>query len=339
MTEAFEAILQTPMEQCRIVDLPGAPVGRSVIRDVIRGGRMSYRQCSVAALALALLLSGYGLRESPGALANRVTILYDGFGKAPEMRKDWGYSALVEYGGKRILFDTGNNPEIFAQNVKAAGVDLRKLDLVVISHRHLDHTAGLAHLLSVNPKVKIYAPKEVFGVFGSSLPSKFYRRQDSLPEEMRYFDGHPEDTLNFGTVWPKSKFVTVDAPLEVAPGVHLISLVSETVGTRELRELSMAIETPQGIVVVAGCSHPGIERIVEAAKSIDQDVHMVFGGFHLPAATDKDVARIAAALHDTYAVNRIAPGHCTGEPAFHLFKRTWKDRYTYAGVGSVIGLP
>jgi 7,8-dihydropterin-6-yl-methyl-4-(beta-D-ribofuranosyl)aminobenzene 5'-phosphate synthase len=300
---------------------------------------MSYRHSSVAALALVLLLSGYGLRDSPELRANRVTILYDAFGKSPEMTKDWGYSALVEYGGKRILFDTGNNPAIFAQNVQAAGVDLMKLDFVVISHRHLDHTAGLTHLLSVNPKVKIYAPKDAFGVFGSTLPSKFYRRQDSLPQEMRYFDGHAEDTLTFGAAWPEGKFVTVDAPLEVAPGVHLISLVSEAVGTKELRELSMAIETPRGMVVVAGCSHPGIERIVEAAKTIGPDVHTVFGGFHLPAATDEDVARIAAALHDTYRVNRIAPGHCTGEPAFHLFKRTWKDRYTYAGVGSVIGLP
>ena len=255
------------------------------------------------------------------------------------MKKDWGYSALVEYGGKRILFDTGNNPEIFAQNVKAAGVELMKLDFVVISHRHLDHTAGLTHLLRVNPKVKIFAPKDAFGVFGSSLPSKFYRRHESLPEEMRYFDGHPEDTLTFGRAWPTGQFVIVDAPQEVAPGVHLISLVSETVGTKELRELSMAIETPQGMVVVAGCSHPGIERIVGAAKQIDRRVHMVFGGFHLPAATDKDIARIATALHDTYDVNLIAPGHCTGEPAFYLFKDIWKDRYTYAGVGSVIALP
>jgi 7,8-dihydropterin-6-yl-methyl-4-(beta-D-ribofuranosyl)aminobenzene 5'-phosphate synthase len=68
-------------------------------------------------------------------------------------------------------------------------------------------------------------------------------------------------------------------------------------------------------------------------------VHLVFGGFHLPAATDADIARIAVALHDTHDVQGIAPGHCTGEPAFHLFEKTWQDRYTYAGVGSVIDLP
>jgi 7,8-dihydropterin-6-yl-methyl-4-(beta-D-ribofuranosyl)aminobenzene 5'-phosphate synthase len=293
----------------------------------------------MAAFALGLLLSGYTLHGSKAAPTNRVTILYDAFGKSLKMRKDWGYSALIEHGGKRILFDTGNNPRIFAQNVKAAGVDLKRLDFVVISHRHLDHTAGLTHLLSINPDVKIYAPKEAFGVFGSALPSKFYRRQDSLPEEMRYYDGHPTDTLEFGTPWPGAKFVTVDSTLEVAPGVHIISLVSDAVGTKELRELSLALETPQGMVVVAGCSHPGIEKIVEAAAGIDRHVHMVFGGFHLPAAPDEVVGRIAAALHDAYKVDRVAPGHCTGEPAFYRFKNTWKEKYTYAGVGSVIGLP
>lgn len=288
-------------------------------------------------IALALVLGGYGLLATQAG--NRVTILYDAFGKSSAMTKDWGYSALVEYGGKRILFDTGNNPRIFARNVEAAGVDLTRLDFVVISHRHLDHTAGLNHLLSVNPDVKIFAPKEPFGVFGGSLSSKLYRRQDSLPDEMRYFDGHPGETLTSGTPWPSGKFIPVDSTTEVVPGVHLISLVSDTPGTRELRELSMALETPRGMVVVAGCSHPGIEKIVAAATGIRKNVRMVFGGFHLPSATDREVARIAAALHDTFKVDRIAPGHCTGEPAFYLFKRTWKDRYTYAGLGSVIELP
>ncbi|HZA93246.1 MAG TPA: hypothetical protein VE420_11520, partial [Gemmatimonadales bacterium] len=76
-----------------------------------------------------------------------------------------------------------------------------------------------------------------------------------------------------------------------------------------------------------------------AAARIHPRVHSVFGGLHLPSAADPEIARIAAALRDTYKVERIAPGHCTGEPAFYHFKKTWKDRYTYAGVGSVIDLP
>jgi 7,8-dihydropterin-6-yl-methyl-4-(beta-D-ribofuranosyl)aminobenzene 5'-phosphate synthase len=62
------------------------------------------------------------LRTSAGATQDRITILYDAFGKPSGMKKDWGYSALVEYGGKHILFDTGNNAEIFAQNVKVSGL-------------------------------------------------------------------------------------------------------------------------------------------------------------------------------------------------------------------------
>lgn len=118
-----------------------------------------------------------------------ITVLYDAFGKSPAMRKDWGFSVFIEYGGKRILFDTGNNAAIFAQNVGAKGVDLTKLDFVVVSHRHGDHTSGLNHLLTVNPGVTIYAPQENFGVFGAALPGGFYRRNEALPTDMRYFDG------------------------------------------------------------------------------------------------------------------------------------------------------
>ena len=77
------------------------------------------------------------------ASTEQITVLYDAFGRITAMKKDWGFAALVEIGGRRILFDTGNNPDVFAQNVKAAGVDLGKLDFVVMSHRHGDHMGGL----------------------------------------------------------------------------------------------------------------------------------------------------------------------------------------------------
>jgi len=89
----------------------------------------------------------------------QITVLYDAFGKSSDMHKDWGYAALVEYGGKRILFDTGNNPDILARNAQGKGIDLSKLDFVVMSHRHGDHMGGLSYVLKVNPAVKIYAPK------------------------------------------------------------------------------------------------------------------------------------------------------------------------------------
>jgi 7,8-dihydropterin-6-yl-methyl-4-(beta-D-ribofuranosyl)aminobenzene 5'-phosphate synthase len=138
------------------------------------------------------------------------------------------------------------------------------LDFALISHRHLDHTAGLSYLLSINPGVRIYAPKENFGMFGSALPSTFYRKDESLPASMRYYDGHPPEPMIFGTAWVGARFEMIDRTIEVAPGFHILSLVSDKPGTKELRELSLVIRTPQGAVIVAGCSHPGIDRIVEA---------------------------------------------------------------------------
>src|SRR5258706_5904198 len=136
------------------------------------------REARIAAMVMTTAEMGTGAAAEP---ENRITILYDAFGKDASMRKDWGFSALVEIAGKRILFDTGDDRDIFAANVKAKNVDLTKLDFVVLSHRHGDHMAGLAHVLSVHPTVKIYAPKEFFGIHGSLLSAQLYPEGGSLP--------------------------------------------------------------------------------------------------------------------------------------------------------------
>jgi 7,8-dihydropterin-6-yl-methyl-4-(beta-D-ribofuranosyl)aminobenzene 5'-phosphate synthase len=272
------------------------------------------------------------------AADGQITILNDAFGKDTAMRKDWGFSALIEVAGKRILFDTGNDRDIFAANVKAKGVDLSNLDFVVLSHRHSDHMAGLSHVLSVNPKVKIYAPKEGFGIFGSSLPSSFYRKDESLPPQMRYYDGKPPEVMTFGSAWQGANFEVIERTTEVAPGITLIALVSDAPGTRELRELSLAVNTPDGLVLLVGCSHPGIEKIVEAAAAINPKIHLIAGGFHLVVAPDDAVAKIVATLKDTFKVENVAPGHCTGEPTFAALKRAFGNRYIYAGVGTSLPL-
>lgn len=290
--------------------------------------------CYIA--AFILLLSTVISTAQSG---NRITILYDAFGKSSNLKKDWGFSAFVEYDGKRILFDTGNNADTFAQNVKALGIDLKKLDFAVISHRHGDHTSGLNYLLSVNPSVKIYAPKEAFGVFGAALPGTFYRKDESLPGDMRYYDGQPPAKMTFGTPWPGANFVWVDNLTEVAPAIYLISTVSQTPGTLELRELSLAIKSPKGVILGVGCSHPGIEKILEASMEVDKHVQLVFGGLHLVTTPDPEITRLTTALHDQWKVDRMAAGHCTGEPAFAALRKAFGDHYLYAGLGSVIELP
>jgi 7,8-dihydropterin-6-yl-methyl-4-(beta-D-ribofuranosyl)aminobenzene 5'-phosphate synthase len=276
---------------------------------------------------------------SAGRSSNRVTILYDAFGNSPAVTKAWGFSALVEYGGKRILFDTGGDAEIFEHNVKALGVDLSKLDFVVISHRHSDHISGLNYLLRVNPTVKIYAPADPWGPFGWSAPNSFYRKDESLAANMRYFDGNPPNTLSASTPWPQANFVRVDSTTEITPGIFLIPTTSQVIGTLELREISMAIRGPQGLIIVDGCSHAGVEKILEAATKIDTHVRVLFGGLHLVGAPDADIQRITAALHDQWKLDYVAVGHCTGEPTFAALQKTFGDRYLYAGAGTVVEIP
>ena len=303
---------------------------------------MTTRSCVVSVSAFVLALSASSLNNfasaQPSPAKVQITVLYDAFGQNSAMHKDWGYAAFIEYGGKRILFDTGNDPDILAENAKVKGVDLTKLDFVVLSHRHGDHMGGLTYLLRVNPKVVIYAPKESFGVFGGDLPSSFYRRDLSLPADRRYYDGAPPAIMRFGSAWPGANFQLIDKNTEVAPDIHLLTLVSDKPGTLELREISLAINTPDGLVIVVGCAHPGIDKFAELATTINPHIHFIVGGFHLVTAPDPEVDRIVTALHDRFKVDYIAPGHCTGEPAFAALQKAFGDRYVYAGLGQTLKL-
>jgi 7,8-dihydropterin-6-yl-methyl-4-(beta-D-ribofuranosyl)aminobenzene 5'-phosphate synthase len=88
--------------------------------------------------------------------------------------------------------------------------------------------------------------------------------------------------------------------------------------------------------LIDGCSHAGIEKILEAAAGVDKRVHLIFGGLHLVKASDADIARLTSSLHDQWKLDEIAPGHCTGEPAFDALKKSFGDHYIYAGLGTTI---
>jgi 7,8-dihydropterin-6-yl-methyl-4-(beta-D-ribofuranosyl)aminobenzene 5'-phosphate synthase len=141
-----------------------------------------------------------------------------------------------------------------------------------------------------------------------------------------------------GTVFPGANIQLIDKTTELVPGITLIALVSDAPGTKELKELSLAINTADGIVLIVGCSHPGIEGIVAEAAKINPHIHLIAGGFHLVAAQDPAIEKIATTLHDTYRVDYIAPGHCTGEPTFAALERTFGDHYLYAGLGTTLNL-
>jgi 7,8-dihydropterin-6-yl-methyl-4-(beta-D-ribofuranosyl)aminobenzene 5'-phosphate synthase len=275
----------------------------------------------------------------PCRAQDKVTILYDAFGESAALTKDWGFSALVEHNGKRILFDTGNNAAIFEHNVKALGVDLTQLDFVVISHRHADHTTGLKYVLSVNPKVTVYVPSDGANGFGGApIPDAFFRADDSLPAKMRYFDGTEPGHLTYGKVYDTQNFVLVNQLTEVSPGIFLVRTVSQKTASLELPELTLAIKRPDGLMLVDGCSHSGIEAILEAASAVDPRTEIVFGGLHLVTTPVPEIDALVGNLKTKWKVQRIAPGHCTGEPAFARLRKAYGENYLYAGLGTTVEL-
>lgn len=266
-----------------------------------------------------------------------MTILVDAFAERQDMHKDWGYAALVEHNGKRILFDTGNNAELFKANAETLGVDLAGVDVVVISHRHGDHTDGLKHLLRVHPDVTIYVPNDEY--FGGPTPAQFFAKPvPTLPPQMRYFDGKVPHVVPHGSPWTHARLQRVAGTHEIAPGIRVVRNLSPGGSFTETPELSLVLDTPDGQIVLAGCSHPGVETILSSVDAQTRRVRALIGGFHWVTTPDAEIERLVARLTDTWNVELVAPGHCTGEVGFDRLRRAYGRRYLYAGVGTTITL-
>jgi 7,8-dihydropterin-6-yl-methyl-4-(beta-D-ribofuranosyl)aminobenzene 5'-phosphate synthase len=287
-------------------------------------------------LLTTVLLLGAAVANSEEVA--RVINLYDAFGAATSLKKDWGFAALVEYGGRRILFDTGNDADIFEHNVKELGVDLRNLDAVVISHRHGDHTTGLTYLLDINADVPVYTPVEG-AFFKGPLPTAFLTPAPGLPKDLQYFEGRRPERLLSGSPWEDANFLPVSATKQIFPGFHVLVTQSDKPGTREMNELSLAVSTPEGLAVIVGCSHPGIDKILSVAASIDPRLYTAIGGFHLVVTPDSEIRRVVSVLHDKLHLQRVAPAHCTSELGFSRFMETYAEKYDRAGLGATISLP
>ena len=174
----------------------------------------------------------------------KITILHESFGTSSLLRKDWGFAALLEFEGQRILFDTGNNATTFLGKCSALGLDLQNLGYAVISHRNGDHTSGLNLSLGVNPKVTgLYAGGN-YGVFGSSpvwivLP-------DAIPC-LRYFRTtmKPPGGHSPGSPWPDANFGWIK---ETTEGRRRFPnpVISEVQGTREMLRSPSGLRTSRG---------------------------------------------------------------------------------------------
>jgi 7,8-dihydropterin-6-yl-methyl-4-(beta-D-ribofuranosyl)aminobenzene 5'-phosphate synthase len=301
-------------------------------------------------LFAALALAGAAVAADPPG--EFILNVYDAFGNTvPGTELGWGYSALIRFQKYTILFDAGSDADRFGRNAAALGVDVKKLDFAVLSHSHGDHANGFDYVLHENPALRLYAPDEFAGG-GIRLPQLTKDVLDSLSADQRYFPGQTKErTGGWGTRFWKANLVNVRESQQLAPGVFLIATRSELMGTFErahredapaingLPEISLALVTPRGVVIVTGCSHSGIANIVrETKKTIPREVDLAIGGFHLLPYTETEIRGLAREMKVNLGVRRVAPAHCTGMLGFHVFQQIYGENFAKAGLASRVPL-
>jgi 7,8-dihydropterin-6-yl-methyl-4-(beta-D-ribofuranosyl)aminobenzene 5'-phosphate synthase len=230
----------------------------------------------------------------------RITILYNNIGYDSSLETAWGFSALVERNGETLLFDTGGDGGILLRNMTALGVDPSGIQSIVLSHIHGDHIGGLNALLNTGIQPTIYVPP--------SFPTDY---KNSLKQ--------------FSSI------------VEVEPGQTIMEGMLSTgeMGT-SIPEQALIICTTKGMVIVAGCAHPGIDLLVDRAITLVGDpVYLVMGGFHLGSASNSRITSILEAFR-RMGVQKVAPSHCTGETAIDMFRHEYGDDFIESGVGFTI---
>jgi len=230
-----------------------------------------------------------------------ITVVYDNNPYKEGMETSWGFSCVVAGTEETILFDTGGNGQLLLKNMSKAGVDVNTIATIVLSHIHGDHTGGLEEFLKKNSKVNVYLPK--------SFLNRFKKKVILLG----------------------AKFVEVDKQTEICKNVYSTGQMGALI-----KEQGLILRTPKGLVIITGCAHPGIVKMVKTAKDLfDEQILLVMGGFHLEWATKGKIKGIIKAFDDIN-VKYAGPCHCTGEKARLLFADHFENRYINIGVGKVV---
>ncbi|MES2325762.1 MAG: MBL fold metallo-hydrolase [Pseudomonadota bacterium] len=280
-------------------------------------------------LWLGLLASGAIAAPAHVVSALKVTVLSTMLADGDQLG-EWGYSALVEADGHKFLFDTGFHPDLVLSNARSLGVDLSRIDTVVLSHHHDDHTNGLVELRRELGAKNPHAMATTYVAAGLFDP----RVDQDGKEENAFLAQRPLYEKLGG------RFVSYDKPVQLAPGVWLTGPVprvhNETnwsPGDRRRtsaglvednipEDSSIVIETAQGLVIITGCGHAGIVNISDYARKItgQQKIVAIIGGLHLFQKSD-GVIRWTADQLRPFHPQYLLLGHCTGVEATYELRR------------------
>ncbi len=230
-----------------------------------------------------------------------ITVVYNNVPYDKELTAGWGMSCFIEGLEKTILFDTGGDGSILLSNMAKLEINPAEVDTVVLSHIHADHIGGLWGFLETNNQITVYFPR--------SFPAGFKSKAESLCR----------------------KIVPVDEPVEICDGVFSTGELGGPI-----KEQSLVIDTPKGLIVITGCAHPGIVNIVRFAKNYSgKNAYLVLGGFHLMAYSESQVEQIIKDLKEL-GVRKVGPSHCTGTRAIELFREAWGEDFIELGCGAKV---
>jgi 7,8-dihydropterin-6-yl-methyl-4-(beta-D-ribofuranosyl)aminobenzene 5'-phosphate synthase len=249
------------------------------------------------------IFSYSGVYNQPNEDKVIFTVIYDNYSSSDQCVGDWGFSCLIEGKEKTVLFDTGTKPEIFRRNLEELKIDISNIDIIVISHNHGDHTGGLPVIMEKEMELPVYIPVSV----EDNFLNRFYSFQDHT--------------------------MPVNEHMEICDGI-----ISTGEMGGGIKEQSLLVDTPKGLVVITGCSHQGIENIVEkAAELSDKPIYMVFGGFHLLNHSSDQVKDIIEIFRKN-GVQKCGATHCTGKMATNMFKEEYGSDFVVIGAGKLIRL-
>ncbi len=225
-----------------------------------------------------------------------IVSVYDNYLSDPEFKADWGFSTIVITHEDVILFDTGEDPDILLFNMDKAGIKPESITKVLISHIHRDHLGGLEGFLELNNEVTVY------------IPWSFPRSVIELIIEKG------------------ANFKEVSGPLMISDHVY-----SSGVFSGDPDEQALVIETGKGLIVITGCAHPGIVRMVESVRSLfeREEVHLVAGGFHRPSIECVERFR-------ELGVVKVAPSHCSGDQIREALRDEYGEDFIDYGAGKKI---